>query len=420
MKPPLMHITASGNSMAPFLLDGDRITVKTILFSKLQVDDIISFFKRRQLVSHRIVYIDKNSSKPYAITKGDFNLKTDGKVFGKQIVGKIIRVNRKGLSFGITALYQFNAYYYLQEIDSLLTILKRNKTDYIILKGLPLYMYINGKVPNRIFADCDILVKPGNFKKVYRILIKSGYLPEYAVTDFSKKIPELSFYKIINHFKISFDIHTEPCFMMTKLSKLDLLYPTSGITHITNDFFSKKNNIQIDGKSYYILSDEHLLVYLFLHLFHHNFRGYNRYDLINQLVKRKKIDFSKFWYFINKYELGNYVVPGIRIFLHYYPISSGDLNNNIPNPKSVYKTSLLPANINIFEARSNLDEGIERFINLFFLSPSPFYRKILVIFSHEVTGSAVKVAIKKMTIFLQSIFFLLKTSVYSSNPLQPR
>lgn len=414
MKSQFITIKATGNSMAPLLLDSDLITIKQVPFLKLKVDDIISFFKNKKLVSHRIVYINKNISDPYVITKGDFNFKDDGKIYDKEIMGKIVRVKRKDTSFAITSLYQFNAYYYLREIDYFLSILRRNKINYIILKGLPLYLYINNKIPNRIFADCDILIKPKNFKKIYGILMRNGYIPEYPVTNFSKKVPELSFNKVINHFKVSFDIHTEPCFMMTKLSKLDLLYPTSKITQITESFFRKKIKVSLGGKKYFVLSCEDQLAYLFLHLFHHNFRGYNRYHLIDQLIKMKKIDFQKFWHFVHKFNLENYILPGLRMFQLYYPTKDVDFGSNS------YHTDSLPKRLNIFEVKTNFDEGIERFVNLFLLSPSPLYKKIFVIFSDQVFSSVARVGIKKIAIYHRSISFLLKTLKYSHNPLPPR
>jgi len=54
------------------------------------------------------------------------------------------------------------------------------------------------------------------------------------------------------------------------------------------------------------------------------------------------------------------------------------------------------SNINIFDDEPRLKSGINRFKNLFILSPMPLYKKVLVILNYQVIYSIIWLFMKKM------------------------
>lgn len=91
-----LKIKTFGNSMYPFLYDGDIVDFKRNKFSRVKVNDIITVRKNRELFTHRVIYISHNSRSHYLITKGDTNFTTDGKIHPKQILGKLYQIKRNG------------------------------------------------------------------------------------------------------------------------------------------------------------------------------------------------------------------------------------------------------------------------------------------------------------------------------------
>ena len=78
-------IVVSG-SMAPTLSKGDVVVIKRARYA---IDDIISFYSDKQLVTHRVTDV----SHDWLHTKGDANKKCDQRLVNvKQVVGKVIFV----------------------------------------------------------------------------------------------------------------------------------------------------------------------------------------------------------------------------------------------------------------------------------------------------------------------------------------
>ena len=99
------------------------------------------------------------------------------------------------------------------------------------------------------------------------------------------KESELAYYKIINGFMVTFDLHLEVVFMMTQLGRLEALYPQHLIDELTSEFLKGKRKIIIHGSRFSILSSIHLVLYLALHFFHHNYRGAFRLDFLDKVIR---------------------------------------------------------------------------------------------------------------------------------------
>ena len=81
---------SEGSSMLPLLQTGNIIYFKKIAFNNLSINDIVLFKKRGRVLTHRVTYKAHN----HLITKGDNNLNADGKIFPRQIIGKVYQVKR--------------------------------------------------------------------------------------------------------------------------------------------------------------------------------------------------------------------------------------------------------------------------------------------------------------------------------------
>ena len=92
---------ANGHSMSPFIKDGDIVTVSPVLHSSPGIGDVVAFIHKEtgRLLIHRVVGKDGKSY----LTRGDNTLEGDGSVHEANILGRVIKVERKGkkVSLGV-------------------------------------------------------------------------------------------------------------------------------------------------------------------------------------------------------------------------------------------------------------------------------------------------------------------------------
>ncbi len=392
-------IKTFGNSMYPLLLDGDVLYLKKVSFSGIKTNDIITVRERDHYYTHRVIFKAKN----YLVTKGDNAFHTDTRVHPHNIVGMVENVKRGKDIFNPEQLYLMQSSLYFSEIINIKNELELNRIGLVFLKGLPLHLYFEKAHPRRLYADCDILIKRQDFPKVKAVLKGFGY--KKAKTDLSEehqklkgKESEISYYKRLNGFYVTFDIHFEIVFLMTQLGELNLLYPQTVIDSLTEEFISKKRTIRVSGENFPILSKDHLSVYLCLHLFHHNFKGAYRYDFIDTILKKDNPSPKELIKVIKKYRLDNFVYPCLMLLRKYYltPLPktliasikpSGVLSSYIE--KNLLKTDIL-------NEGDRIGGGIRRFSIIFFLSPYPIYKKLFIFTNPEVLYSIFWVMEKKL------------------------
>ena len=395
-------IKTFGNSMHPLLLDGDILYLKKIKFSKIRVNDIITVKEGNHYFTHRVIYKDTQ----HLVTKGDNNAVTDSKVYPKNIVGIVQNVKRDKDIFNPDQLYLLQSSMYFGEIVKIKNILEENNIKYVFLKGLPLHLYLEKTHPKRFFSDCDILINPKDFPKVKKFLKKSGYLKVKNIFPNERKVKknkesEISYAKNLNGLYVVFDIHFEIVFLMTKIGELDLLYPQKQVDLLTKEFMTEKRTIKILGENFQILSENYLILYLCLHLFHHNFRGAYRYDFIDKIIKNSTPDYKIITEVIKKYNLQNFAYPCFIMLKKYYktPIDRSMLHEIKPNKRLLHYIKNNIFNIDIFNEEERLGSGTRRFKMIFFLSPYPIYRKALVFFNKEVLYSVFWVFYNKLKFF---------------------
>lgn len=93
-----------GNSMKPFLSDGDSILVNHDI-SILHQGDIVVFQNDDGLIAHRLIKTKKfpNKSSIY-YTKGDNRTRFDPPMVEKDILGKVLSIRKNGREFELTTI----------------------------------------------------------------------------------------------------------------------------------------------------------------------------------------------------------------------------------------------------------------------------------------------------------------------------
>ena len=88
------RLRAHGRSMSPFIRDGDIITVVPCTGDSLRRGDVAAFIhpQREGLVVHRV----SGKAKDKIFLKGDNSHMSDGPVPRKDILGRVVRIERNG------------------------------------------------------------------------------------------------------------------------------------------------------------------------------------------------------------------------------------------------------------------------------------------------------------------------------------
>ncbi len=426
--------------MLPHLRPGDILYLKKIKFQQVKINDLIMVKNGKQIFTHRVIFktqdlttIPPPRGSPfghprgvlaaYLITRGDNNPQADGKIKPKQIMGKVYQTKRKGQIIDPENFYLLQSTLYFQEIVKVKKAFEKEKIDFVFLKGLPLHLYFERSHPRRIYADCDILIEKADYEKVKKVFAGNGF--KKVDTSYSPlhkllkdKPTEISFFKKVNNFPVVFDIHFEPVFLMNQLGKLDALYPEKFRQQMTRDFLQTKRTIKVQGEQFFILDTSCLILYLCLHFFHHNYRGIFRLELIDK-VMRKVVRFPSplgnprlpatpgvFLSLSDKikyYKVQNFVYPVFILLQKYFATPLPDEFVKFIKPES-NKLQYIRKNIlksNIFDDEKRIQAGIARFKNIFYLSPSPFWKKLTLIFNLQVIYSVFWVGYLRIKKFIR-------------------
>jgi hypothetical protein len=367
--------------MMPLILPKDKPIIKK--GRSYKTNDIVAFQKRDNLITHRIIYI--SPSNEHLITKGDNNLKSDGKNKPRQILGKVENIKRDNKTLTLSHIYLSQSSAYLKELEKIAGEFSQNKIPYIILKGLPLHLHFGKKPPQRLYLDTDILIKKTYFSKADKTLSRLGFKKQKHVL-FGKKIKyptQISYIKTTKPFPVVIDLHLEPSIGFTKIKNLNSLLPSTRA--YTQHLFENIQLVKVNENKFPILTTKALLVYLLLHLYHHNFQGAHRMEFINNLVRNQKIDWGQIERTMRKFKFENFIFPGILILERYYEISipKKQLSAATPSFGPRLTSYIVTKFVNPFNTGSRACEGAKRFILLLLLSPSSASQKIKVLLEKE-------------------------------------
>jgi signal peptidase I len=370
-----------GKSMSPLILPSDKVVIAKA--SSLKINDIVVFKKEKRLIAHRLIYI--SPTKDFLVTKGDNNLKSDGKIKPSQLLGKVNFIKRNGKTIKLSHIYLSQSSAYLQELTIINKVLDQKRIPYIFLKGLPLHLHFGQTFPKRIYLDADILINKATSTQVDKVLVGLGFKKQKH-TLFDKKnmrSTQISYLKETKPFPVIIDLHLEPAIGFTKLKSINKLLPST--KQFTQYLFKNVQKIKLNKRNFPILNTETLILYLFLHLYHHNFHGTHRLEFMDAIIRNQKIDCDKVATTTQKFNFTNFVLPGISILGYYY---------ETPFPATFLKTTPFPAQrfvaktiarlISPFDSGTRTQEGTKRAILLFLLSPSSLTMKAKTLFYKEV------------------------------------
>ncbi|OGK70361.1 hypothetical protein A2446_00110 [Candidatus Roizmanbacteria bacterium RIFOXYC2_FULL_38_9] len=399
-------------SMYPLIKTKDTIFYDPREKINIKINDILITRKQATLFAHRVIYKDRH--KKYLITKGDNNLKSDGKIRADQVVAKVKSIKRNGEIVQIQDLYLVQSTLYFQQIVILAEKFKKEKIEFVILKGLPLHLHFEKTHPQRIYMDCDFLVKKEDFLKAEEVLLSTGYKKsDTALSQTQKKLQgktvENAYYKIINGMFVVFDLHREAVFMMTQLSRSENLYPQSLIDVFTDMCLNEKRTIIIQEYSIPILSTENLIIYLALHFFHHNYRGVFRLELLRKIVRSKKSEryVHSIQEKIKTLRMQNYIYATFLLLKKYFPETAPFLSSlikGIPIEKQykIYFNKKILHTV-VFDDQTRIKAGIERFMYLYHLSPNHWSKKVQIFADPQVIYAAYWVIFQNIRVILISL-----------------
>ncbi len=84
-----------GSSMYPALQTGDLVDVERIAEDRLQVGDLILFWKEHQLICHRLVGLSEEDGQVRVRAKGDATGSEDAPLPVDQVPGRVCRIEGK-------------------------------------------------------------------------------------------------------------------------------------------------------------------------------------------------------------------------------------------------------------------------------------------------------------------------------------
>jgi signal peptidase I len=393
-------VKAQGSSMHPLLQDGDVIKYKYIKFEDIRVNDIVLIYINEVMMTHRVIY--KTSA--FCITRGDNNPTSDPTIKRGSVLARAIEFKRNGVWYGIQDTYITQSMLYLHEIQRVGDTFLEKKIPHVFLKGVLVSLRYEGQIPQRIYADCDILVQKNSYRSIDKSFKNLGYhLQGRSLLFLNKKKPEdqpeVSYVKFVKGVPVVFDVHFEPVFLMTQLEGMNLLYPKKLLHRLGQEIMQKSNIVNVKNIKFSLCSPTYQVLYLTLHIFHHNFTDASRYKILDSVI-RKSLK-NKIWNdlreIINEYKLNGYIYLVFILLRKHYktPISRSFLKSIEPTFLKKMICKFLLTRINIFNQDTRLKAGVERFILIFLLSPKSFWIKFFIIFHKDTIKSLIGVLLTK-------------------------
>jgi hypothetical protein len=93
----VVRLRARGCSMHPFIRDGDLIEVEPTTTPSIGVGDVILFsVSSRQVFAHRVINKQVIGNEVVLLVKGDSKPLADHEVYPRQVLGKVVAVERNG------------------------------------------------------------------------------------------------------------------------------------------------------------------------------------------------------------------------------------------------------------------------------------------------------------------------------------
>lgn len=396
--------------MLPLLYTGDLVEYRKISFSQVRLNDIVLTYKDDIFMTHRVTY----KTHGYIITRGDNNRKADGKIYPNHILGKVLRFKRNGAWHTIEEQYIAQSLYYLQEVKKISKRLQTTNIPHVFIKGVMTSLKHDGQLPQRIYADCDLLIHRDDFQKVRKAFEDEGYLflqnQQSVAVQSRDAIPKFEgdFYKKVGSTPIYFDVHLEPVFLMTKVNGMGLLYKDATRKKLGAHFIEKRDWIVFNKEDRYpVCSITDQILYLMLHFFHHNNTDITRLYFLHELIRKngKKIKWDELVETATRFSLQTYISPALLLLKKYFKTAIPQTVIRKMHLKGYKKKAVEFAlkNSDIFSEDTRLRGGVLRFTLIFLLSPEPLWRKIFIFAHPDTILSAIWVIAQKILFIILSL-----------------
>lgn len=133
-------------------------------------------------------------------------------------------------------------------------LLSENAVDSLVLKGPAYALQVYGELALRPYTDLDILIRPGEFSRVYDLLSQSGYTPGFTLDDKQRKF----LLRTDNH--LSFDKQGDMIEVHWGIAPRENIHPLT-LDQIWQDL----ETIQVFEKQIQVPSLENSILYICMH-----------------------------------------------------------------------------------------------------------------------------------------------------------
>jgi signal peptidase I len=134
-----VRFQATGHSMYPAIRDGEMIKVEPVEPSEIKKGDIVLYRAKQGVIAHRVVHIERrNGGPPFFVLRGDTLETCDGIVEPRQVIGRVISVERNGRDYKLNGIYAkllHNLHFYVSFLRRRLSQIPLAKRLYVILKS---------------------------------------------------------------------------------------------------------------------------------------------------------------------------------------------------------------------------------------------------------------------------------------------
>lgn len=95
---------ASGNSMFPFIRDGDILTIQPTPIEHIKRGDIAVYESAEKWIAHRVIHISSNNGILQIVTRGDARISNDELIIKENYIGSVITLERNKKTISLTSL----------------------------------------------------------------------------------------------------------------------------------------------------------------------------------------------------------------------------------------------------------------------------------------------------------------------------
>lgn len=292
--------------------------------------------------------------------------------------------------------YLFQSNIYWREIVKLTNYLRKHHIGFVFLKGLPVYFFYSKGFPKYRFADCDILIDPIDKHRTASVLNKLNFQPkETSLSTIQKYFRtdevETMYVKYVSGFPVVFDVHYTIPLSNIQTGRIDSLYPKKSIKELGVFFLKQSRMRRVKGVPVPLMKHVPQTVYLLINFYHHNFLGIYRARFLKKIASTCSLrEWRQICLITDRYNLQGFVYSSLFVLKRQKRVSL---------PKFVVSKCSQYASLHriffyfvLLSSRSLIEEdriktAVRRFLYFFYLSPGPFYKKIVSLFHPTVLAS---------------------------------